>query len=178
MLLSLLTIKTRSPLPPYRPVLRPRLIEALEHGLPQHKLILVSAPAGYGKTTLLAQWVHSSRYPIGWLALDEEDNHVERFFRYLLSAGERVQPGIIASPLGILLGAMAPNPEALLSAFLNLADDIPEHMVFVLDDYHLIEDTAIHKALTYLLDHLPPTLHFVVSSRGEPPLPLARYRAR
>ena len=174
-LLSLLTTKTRIPLPPHRPVVRPRLIDALEHGIAQHKLILVSAPAGYGKTTLLAQWAHASRFPVGWLSLGEEDNDVESFLRYLLSTWERVQPGVMASPLGTLLGAMAPNREAVLSTFLNLADDVPEHMVFVLDDYHLIEDTAIHTALTYLLDHLPPTLHFVLSGRGEPPLSLARY---
>ena len=177
MLQSLLATKTRIPLPPHRPVPRPRLIDTLERGIPHHKLILVSAPAGYGKTTLLAQWAHTSRFLVGWLSLDEEDNEIERFFRYLLSAWERVQPSIMESPLGTLLGAMSPNSEAILSAFINVADAVPAHLVFVLDDFHLIEDAAIHGALTYLLDHLPPALHFVLSSRGEPPLSLARYRA-
>jgi LuxR family maltose regulon positive regulatory protein len=73
---------------------------------------------------------------------------------------------------------MAPDHDAILAAFINVAHDIPDQIMFVLDDYHLIADSAIHEALTFLLDHLPPTCHFVLSSRGEPALPLARYRAR
>ena len=145
---------------------------------PHYKLILISAPAGYGKTTLLAQWAQASRFPVAWLSLGEEDNDLERFFRYLLAAWENVQPGVRESPLGLLLGAMAPDREAVLSAFINVANEVPDHMVFVLDDYHLIDDPSIHAALTFLLDHLPPTLHFVLAGRAEPPLPLARYRAR
>jgi LuxR family maltose regulon positive regulatory protein len=159
-------------------VRRVRLIDALEHEIPHYKLILLSAPAGYGKTTLLSQWAHSSRFPVAWLSLSEEDNDLERFFRYLLTAWEEVQPGIRESPLGLLLGGMSPDSEVVLTAFINAANDVPDHTVFVLDDYHLIEDVAIHRALTFLLDHLPPTLHFVLAGRGEPPLPLARYRAR
>ena len=116
--------------------------------------------------------------PVAWLSLGEEDNDPDRFFRYLLAAWETVQPGIRESPLGLLLGAMAPDRDAVLSAFINVANDLPDHTVFVLDDYHLIEDPSIHQALTFLLDHLPPTLHFVLAGRAEPPLPLARYRAR
>jgi LuxR family maltose regulon positive regulatory protein len=81
------------------------------------------------------------------------------------------------SRLGILLGAMAPDNEAVLSAFINEANDVPERTAFVLDDYHRIEEPAIHEALTFLLDHLPSDVHFVLAVRGEPPLPLARYRA-
>ncbi|MBE7549659.1 MAG: hypothetical protein HS126_01095 [Anaerolineales bacterium] len=138
---------------------------------------MISAPAGYGKTTLLAEWAHSSRFPITWLSTSEEDNDLERFLRYLLAAWEKVQPGVRESPLGLLLGGMSPDTEAVLSAFINLANDVLVPIIFVLDDYHLIEDPSIHTALTFLLDRLPPMLHFVLAGRGEPPLPLARYRA-
>ena len=167
--------------PPLRPSLvpRPRLIEQLDLGHQQgHKLTLFSAPAGYGKTTLLAQWARASRFPVAWLSLDEGDNDLVRFFRYLLAAWEEVQPGLRESQVGLLLGDMAPDMEAVLSAFINVADDVPEQTVFILDDCHLIDDTSIYQALTFLLDHLPSDLHFVRAFRAGPPLPLARYRAR
>jgi LuxR family maltose regulon positive regulatory protein len=174
-------LRTKLNIPPLRPNLisRPRLIERLDLALQQgYKLILVSAPAGFGKTTLLAQWAQASRLPVAWLSLDEGDNDVERFFRYLLAAWEEVQPGLRESELDLLLGDMVPDMEAVLASFINVAGDVPEQTVFVFDDYHLIEDPAIYEALTFLLDHLPPRLHFILAGRGEPPLPLARYRAR
>jgi len=93
---------------------RARLDDALERGIPHYKLVLISAPAGYGKTTLLSQWAHASRFPVAWLSVAEEDNDPERFLRYLLTAWEEVQPGIRESPLGLLLGAMSPDREAVL----------------------------------------------------------------
>jgi LuxR family maltose regulon positive regulatory protein len=173
-------LATKLRIPPQHPhsVRRSRLTNALESGIPEHKLILISAPAGYGKTTLLAQWAHSSHCPIAWVSISPEDNDIERFLRCLLATWDAVQPGVRESPLGLLLGAMAPNTEAVLSAFVNLANDVTDHLVFVLDDYHMIDDPFVHRALTFLLDHLPPTLHFVLVGRNEPPLPLGRYRAR
>jgi LuxR family transcriptional regulator, maltose regulon positive regulatory protein len=175
---TLLATKVRVPPPSHHTLHRTRLIEALKRGSSQYKFTLIAAPAGYGKTTVLSQWAHSSSSPIAWLSIDEEDNDVERFFRYLLTAWEAVQPGVMESQLGMLLGAIMPNRDSILSAFINLASDVPDHVVFVLDDYHLIENSSIHQALTFLLDHLPPTLHFILAGRAEPPLPLARYRAR
>jgi LuxR family maltose regulon positive regulatory protein len=174
----LLATELRIPPQPHRAVRRARLIDALERGTPYYKLVLIAAPAGYGKTTLLSQWAHASRFPIAWLSISEEDNGLARFLRYLLAAWEKVQPGVMESPVGLLLGGMSSDSKGVLSAFINVDNDIPDHIVFVLDDYHLIEDSSIHQALTFLLDHLPPTLHFVLAGRGEPPLPLARYRAR
>src|SRR5215211_3371525 len=175
---SALATKIQIPPQTHRVVRRARLVDALEHGIPDHKLVLISAPAGYGKTTLLAQWARASSLQVAWLSLGEEDNDPDRFFRYLLAAWETVHPNIRDSPLGLLLGALEPDRDAVLSAFINVANDLPDHTVFVLDDAHLIEDASIHEALTFLLDHLPPTLHFVLAGRAEPPLPLARYRAR
>ncbi|MBW7882619.1 MAG: tetratricopeptide repeat protein [Caldilineaceae bacterium] len=174
----LLETKLQIPLKHHHLLRRPRLVDALEQALPHHKLISVAAPAGYGKTTFLAQWARSSSSSIGWLSLGAEENDVERFLRYLVSAWAAVQPGILESKLGTLLGAMAPDREAVLTAFINVANDISDHSAIVLDDYHLIADGSIHAAMAFLLDHLPPTLHFVVAGRAHPQLPLARYRAR
>ncbi len=181
---SLLATKLTIPPLLHRTLPRTRLVDALARALPRHRLILIAAPAGYGKTTLLAQWAQNhaaepgDRLRFAWLSLDEEDNAVERFFRYLMAAWQTVQPDVMDTPLGLLLSAMRPDSEAVLSAFINLAYEATEHTVFVLDDYHLITEPAIHSALTFLLDHLPPLMHFVLACRAEPPLPLARYRAR
>ena len=174
----LLATKTQIPPQLSRHVPRPRLVEALESGLRQRKFFLISAPAGYGKTTLLAQWAHASHARVAWLSLSAEDNDLERFLRYLLSAWEQTQPGLRESSLDLLLGDMSPDTNAVLSTFINTASEASEEIVFVLDDFHLIEDASIHQALTFLLDHLPPTLHFMLACRGEPQLPVARYRAR
>ena len=173
----LLATKLRVPPQPYRAVQRPRLADTLEREIPHYKLIWISAPAGYGKTTLLSQWAQRSHFPVVWLSASEEDNDLTHFFRYLLAGWEEIQPGIRDSQLGLILGAMEPENEAILTAFINVANDCPDHIVFVVDDFHLIEAPSIHQALTFLLDHLPPTLHFVLTGRAEPPLPLARYRA-
>lgn len=174
----ILPTKLGIPPQPQHLVRRTWLIKTLESGIPQYKLITLSAPAGYGKTTLLVQWGHSTRLRTAWLSLGEDDNDLERFWRYLLAAWEQVQPEVQESPLGVLLQGIAPDNQALLSAFINLTNQASDHLVFVLDDYHLIEDNSIHRALGFLIAHLPPKIHFVLSSRTEPPLPIARYRAR
>lgn len=172
-------LATKLCIPPQAPraLRRERLVDALERNIPDYKLIQVSAPAGYGKTTLLAQWASSSRYPIAWVSIGDEDNDVERLLRDLSAAWVKKHPQIRDTPLGLLLSGMSPDSKAVLSAFLNVADDTPDVPVFVLDDFHLIQEPAVHQALTFLLDHSPPNLHFVLAGRAEPPLPLARYRA-
>jgi LuxR family transcriptional regulator, maltose regulon positive regulatory protein len=174
----LLATKLRVPPQPHRAVQRPRLVDTLERELPHYKLVWLSAPAGYGKTTLLSQWAQRSRFPIVWLSASEEDNDLIHFFRYLLAGWEEIQPGIKESALGLILGGAEPESDAILTAFINVANDCPNHIVFVVDDFHLIQEPSIHQSLTFLLDHLPPTIHFVLAGRAEPPLPLARYRAR
>jgi ATP/maltotriose-dependent transcriptional regulator MalT len=139
---------------------------------------VVASPAGYGKTTLLADWARSADIPVAWVSLSEDDNDPDRFLRYLLSGWESAAPGVATSPFGLLLSSSAPEREAVLSAFINVASARAEGMVFVLDDYHLLSDSTIHQALVFLLDHLPPVIHLVLATREQPPLPLARYRAR
>lgn len=177
---SLLATRRRIPPETRSAVRRERLLDAIERGVSggDAKLVLISAPAGYGKTTLLAQWARASARRVAWLSLGEEDNDWARFFRSLLAAWEEVQPGISDSPWGLRLRTLEPDHDAALAAFINVASAVPEPIVFVLDDTHLITEPAIHEALAFLLDHLPPALHVVLAGRAEPPLPLARYRAR
>jgi LuxR family transcriptional regulator, maltose regulon positive regulatory protein len=157
---------------------RPHLLTSLEHRVHHHKLAFISAPAGYGKTTLLAEWARASSLPVAWLSITGEENDVESLLRYLMAAWGRIYPDIAETTLGILLGAQTPDIKTALRAFLDAANELTEHLVFMLDDYHLIEDSGIHEAVGFLLDHLPAHLHFILASRSEPPLPLARYRAR
>jgi LuxR family maltose regulon positive regulatory protein len=158
-------------------VARPRLVEGLDDGL-ERALILVSAPAGFGKTALLADW--ALRRPVAWLSLDAGDNDPARFWRHATAALDRVRPGIARRVLP-LLGPPPPSSfEGLLTALINQLAAEPDAgaVVLVLDDYHLIDARAVHDSLTFLLEHRPSELHLVLTGRADPPLPLARLRAR
>lgn len=174
----LLATKLQIPPETRQTVQRNRLLDLLEPGVTQHKLTVLAAPAGYGKTTLLAQWARAAGLPVAWLSLDAQDNDPERFLRYLLTAWDARQPGVRNSRPGMLLGGRLPDIDAALAEFINALAGAPEPLAFVFDDYHLIEEPAIHQALTFPLDHLPSRIHFIIAGRKEPPLPLARYRAR
>lgn len=175
---SLVATRFRVPPRPYDEVTRGRLIRLLAEEALHYRLILVSAPAGYGKTTLLSQWAHECSFPVIWLSLEQEDNDFHRFFRYLLSGWGVIQPDVYNSPLELLLSGLMPDRDAVLSAFISTANEAAKPLVFILDDYHRIEDSSIIEAMTYLIDHLPANCHIVLSGRGEPQLPMARYRAR
>lgn len=174
----LLETKLHMPGGPRTAVARPRLSSALEERIRDYRLVLVSAPAGYGKTTLVAEWARLSNLRMAWLSLTGKEQEVERFLRYLLAAWERAQPSVRETPFRMLLESSAPEVEAVLAAFVNAGNQTPDELVFVLDDYHVIEETDIHEALSFILDHLPEQVHFILTSRSEPSLPLARYRAR
>ncbi len=170
--------KLNIPPRPQGMVPRPRLRNAIEQEITHSKLTLISAPAGSGKTTLLADWARASSLPVAWLSITGEEVDVEHFLRYLLAAWEKAQPGVAESPLGVLLETQRPDIKAVLAAFINAANQAAAPMVFVLDDYHLIEEDSIHEAMIFLLDHSPANLHFVIASRNDPQLRLARHRAR
>ena len=171
-------LSTKLYVPPPRPELvsRPRLLVRLKTGL-QSKLTLVSAPAGYGKTTLVSEGVRSSQMPVGWLTLDEGDNDPTRFWSYFIYALQTTKADIGKTALG-LLQPQAPPFESVLTTIINDMSQANEEFALVLDDYHVVDAQPIHDALTFLLDHLPPQAHLVIASRTDPPLPLARLRAR
>ena len=174
----ILTTKLYIPPPQPRVVLRPRLIERLNEGL-HRKLTLISAPAGFGKTTLLSEWVASScSRPAAWLSLDEGDNDPTRFLAYLVAALQTIAPNIGEGVLGALQSPQPPPTESILTALLNEVTTIPDDLVLVLDDYHVIDARAVDDALDFLLEHLPPRMHLVIATREDPNLPLARLRAR
>ncbi|NTU80663.1 MAG: AAA family ATPase [Chloroflexales bacterium] len=197
----ILTTKLYAPLPRADTVARPQLLHRLGQGLSQgRRLTLVSAPAGFGKTTLVSQWLtermkdegggmkpgsaanaspssfipHPSSF--AWLSLDEEDNDPARFQSYLVAALQTVDAG-----LGQALQALAATPPPLATAVTLLVNDlaaITTPLVLVLDDYHAIAAEVIHRAVQHLIDHRPPTLHLALVTRADPPLPLARWRVR
>ena len=173
----ILTTKIHAPTLLPNLVPRPRLIECLNAGLGK-KLILVSAPAGFGKTTLLCEWAHQTGSPTGWLALDENDNDLGRFLTYLVASLQDLYPGLAAQLPTFFRLPKEYSVEPLLAPLINQVAEAKEHFALILDDYHLITSQAIHDALSFLLDHLPENLQLIIASRADPPLPLARLRAR
>lgn len=173
----LLNTKLYIPQPRSDLVSRPRLIERLNAGM-DSKLILISAPAGFGKTTLLCDWVLEKDLPTGWLSLDEEDNDFTRFLSYLIAALQNVHSGIEETSLALAHTPQAPSTQGVLTVLLNQLEEIPFDFLLVLDDYHLIEDQTIHQAIDFLLSHLPSQMHLAIISRADPPLHLARLRGQ
>ena len=169
-------LATKLHVPGLRPgfVARPRLAGALGGGL-----VLVCAPAGFGKTALLADWLRSDGRPAAWLSLDVGDNDPVRFWRHVIAALDQARPGT-GERVAPLLGPPAASFEGLVTALINelAAQPGENEIVLVLDDYHLIDARQVHASLTFLLEHLPPGLHPVLASRSDPPLPLTRLRAR
>ncbi len=200
---SILTTKLYVPLPRPKVVHRPRLIKLLNENLLQNcdfvrKLTLISAPAGFGKTMLVCEWIkglshHPEIHPdglgieqsepnvrIAWLSLDDGDNDLSRFLTYIVAALQTISKEIGKGVLGVIETSqpLAINYESLLATLINEIATIPDNFILVLDDYHVIDSELIDHALTYLLDHLPPQMHLVITTREDPSLPLARYRAR
>ncbi|MBN1811327.1 MAG: hypothetical protein JXA14_05795 [Anaerolineae bacterium] len=181
-------LATKLYIPPPRPnlVKRPRLIERLDEGLRLgHRLILVSASAGSGKTTLLSEWAAScnlkppiSNLQFCWLSLDEDDNDPARFWAYVVAALQTVHPQLAQSALPMLQGPQPSPARSILTPLLNEVAALPEPVVLILDDYHLITAGAIHDGVAFLLDHLPQRVHLVIATRADPRLPIARLRAR
>lgn len=156
---------------------RPRLVDRLQNGLAR-KLTLISAPAGFGKTTLLAQWIPQSDRCVCWLSLDEADNDLARFLTYFIAALQLLKPDFGRTPLVTLQAPQPPPIEGLMTALVNEIVQTLDEFALVLDDYHLIHLQAIHGAVAFLLNNLPPNMHLVLASRADPPLPLARLRVR
>lgn len=163
-------------------VSREPLLARLDEGL-ERKLTLLSAPLGFGKTTLLSEWIATRADqpglpPIGWVSLDAGDNDPIRFWRYVITASRAFDPALGRAALVALRASQPPSFEPVLTPFINELAQLPRRGILMLDDYHVITSRQIHDTLVFLLDHLPATLHLILITRGEPPLPLARLRAR
>jgi len=188
----ILATKLYIPPPPPKVVLRPRLIERLDEGLSAGGapgVTLISAPAGFGKTTLVSEWVHrkdegrgvnaSRELKVAWLSLDEGDSDLTRFLSYLVAALRTVAPKLGEGALEVLQAAQSQPPtESILTVLLNEIITLPENFVLVLDDYHVIDSKAVDQALTFLVEHLPPRMRLVITTREDPALPIPRLRAR
>ncbi len=174
---QLLRTKLAPPRLPSALVSRPSLLARLDAGTAT-KLTLISAPGGYGKTTLVAQWLATRREPAAWVALDPSDDDPVRFWTYVITACRAFDPGLGKSALADLRTSKTPSFEPLLTTFINELAALPAPGILVIEDYHVITSSQIHASVAFLLDHLPDTLHLVLMTRSEPPLGLARWRAR
>jgi LuxR family maltose regulon positive regulatory protein len=172
---ALVTTKFHIPRAGFVP--RPRLLARLAQGS-ERGLTLVCTPAGFGKTTLLGDWARRSRRPTAWLSLDAGDNDPARFWRYVAAALDQVRPGVSERVAMLLRGPQQPPLQAVATALINELAPQPEQITLVLDDYHLIDASPVHESVAFLLDRLPPGLRLALASRADPPLPLARWRAR
>lgn len=175
-------LQTKFTLPPSRAdlILRTRLTQRFSASL-ERPLTLICAPAGFGKTTLLSEWLAAQdggTLPMAWLSLDEDDNDPGRFLTYLICALANIGGIVSDEVLPLLQTLPPPAPKVILTAVISRLETFPQRFALALDDYHLITAAPIHEAMTFLLDHLPSQMHLVLISREDPPFPLARLRAR
>ncbi|MFT5194263.1 MAG: LuxR family maltose regulon positive regulatory protein, partial [Candidatus Promineifilaceae bacterium] len=182
--MSIPILATKLFAPQSRPnaVQRPRLIERLNQGL-ERKLTLVSAPAGFGKTMLISEWIADLDKPVAWLSLDDGDKDLVRFLTYFVAALQTMALKSEAEKIGegVMNLLQSPQPlstETILTMLLNEIARIPKKFILILDDYHLVDTKLVDDALIFLLDHLPPQMHLIITTREDPPLPLARYRVK
>ena len=177
---TLVTTKLRAPKTRPNLVARPRLRESLA-AAEERKLTLVSAPAGFGKTTLLGEWAED-RSTLGrsvvWVSLEGSDDDPARFITYLVSALQTVERGIGEGVLAALRSPESPPVEMVMGVLVNELADLPQKVSIVLDDYHLISSDTVHEAVAFLIEHMPENVHLVILSRTDPPLPLPKLRAR
>ena len=171
-------LRTKLYIPPLRAkvVSRPQLIARLREGM-EYKLTLISAPAGFGKTTLVSEWVTGCKRPVAWLSLDDKDNDLTQFLAYFVAALKSIQGDIGEGVLEALPSLQSVGIESILTALINEITDMPCNFVFVLDDYHVIDNKSVNNALVFLIDHMPANLSLVITTRVDPLLHFARLRA-
>ena len=175
MTIQILATKLYVPQPRSKRVLRSNLIERLNHGR-HRKLTLISAPAGFGKTSLLSEWIDQNEFQTAWISLDEGDGEPVHFLSYLISALQKINPDLGSSVYAILQAPQPPPIKTLMTSLINDITTLSGESILVLDDYHLVDVPAIHEILSFLIDHLPPQLHLVITTRADPSLPIARLR--
>lgn len=177
MSISILSTKLYIPKTRRESIIRSRLFDRLNEGS-QDKLLLVSAPAGFGKTTLISEWVATIGHRAAWLSLDEQDSDPIRFWVHFIAALQTISPEIGKDILNVLQSPQPPSIDALLVPLLNEIDRLSADCVMVLDDYHLVENPAIDEAVAFFLKHLPSIMYLIITTREDPQLPLASLRAR
>ncbi|MCI0695626.1 hypothetical protein L0337_26935 [candidate division KSB1 bacterium] len=172
-------LPTKLYIPPARTdlVQRRHLTNRLNEGM-QRRLTLISAPAGFGKTTLLGEWIPTSSRCVTWVSLDKGDNDAIRFWTYVIAALQMLRSDLGKKTQGLLNSPQPPTFETILTSLVNEIAAFPDVFALVLDDYHVIEAPPIHEALAFLLEHLPRNMHVIITSRADPALPLARLRAQ
>ena len=172
-------ISTKLHPPPVREnrVTRRHLLDMLDNAV-KEKLTLICAPAGYGKTTLLSQWLSRHPKPVGWVSLDHTDNDLAQFLRYLLAAIQNVDSDVGAGITAMLQPHQSLSGPAIWAALINDLENSEKEFVLILDDYQEVEAKAVHNALGYLIEHMPDNLHLILATRADPPLSLPRLRAR
>ena len=172
-------LATKLYIPPIRPDLvpRPRLVSRLENHNHAH-FTLVSAPAGFGKTTLISEWVGESRHPVAWISLEESENDPSVFLEYLVAALRTLDDQLGSSAADLLRAPRPPEPKLAVTHLINEIAEKDTDLALVLDDYHVVTTESIHDTVAFLVEHLPPQLHLVITTRSDPPFPLARWRAR
>jgi LuxR family transcriptional regulator, maltose regulon positive regulatory protein len=156
---------------------RPHLLASLDAGL-SGKLTLVSAPPGFGKTTLVSEWIRGCDIPAAWLSLDKNDNDPSRFLIYLIAALQQIYPEIGVDVQAAVEESETPHFEILLTRLIREMERFPEKCIIVLDDYHLIDSKPVHEVINFLIERLPPTIHLVITGRADPPLPISRLRVQ
>jgi len=176
-----LLIKTKTNIPALKRdlVLRKRINEALSEGIRAgRKLTLISAPAGFGKTTLVCEWLEMCKIPAAWISLDENDGDAARFLTYLVTALQTLISGVGDGVLAALQSSQPITPNELLTTLLNELSSIEDNFILVLDDLHAVNSRAVDELLAFLVEHTPQQMHLIITTREDPALPLARLRAK
>lgn len=173
----LLEIKLCVPILGTALVSRPRLIKRLNEGF-SSKLTIISAPAGFGKTTLLSDWIRQSKLPVAWFSIDTGDNDAVHFLNYIIAALQNLEVSIGKATLNLLKSPQLPPIQSILINLINDITHISRNFSFILDDYHLVDAKQIHDIIAFLLEHLPKQMHLVIATRSDPPLPVARLRSQ
>jgi len=172
-------LQTKLAIPPLRSdlVKRLRLVNKLNAGL-NGKLTLLSAPPGYGKTTLISEWIHQRKLQTAWFTIDEGDNDPASFLAYMIAAFQTIEKNWGRPARELLQSPQLPSLESVVITLMNSLTSLPKNIVLVLDDYHHIQSPSIHRMLGFFFDHLPPEMHVVIATRSDPPLPLSKFRSR
>lgn len=179
--MGLTILKTKLFIPPLQDTVipRPRITDRIESSVRSGKaLTLIAAPAGFGKTTVVSDWVQTSGRRVAWFSLDESDDEVARFWGYVIVALRNLQPDFGPGLFSALTASPPPPIRSLMPELINHLVEIADPLILVLDDYHVISNPEIHDSLSYILDHRPPQFHLLIASRADPPLSIARMRAQ